>query len=104
MQIPFCLVGFTFVLEFLIAADLASTLLYGPFGLLSGSFHVFPIHQCDSFVSLTQSQRVIAVSVPLQMVAEMLLSAAKRGIAPYAGKLEESGAAREAAKKYRIVR
>jgi hypothetical protein len=43
MQVTLCLVGFAFVLQFLIAADLASALLYGSFGFVRGSFNVFSI-------------------------------------------------------------
>jgi hypothetical protein len=39
MQVTLCLVGLAFLLQFLIAADLASTFLYSSFGFVGGAFN-----------------------------------------------------------------
>lgn len=43
MQVTLCLVGFSFVFQFLIAAELASSLFYGSFGFVRGAFNVFAL-------------------------------------------------------------
>ena len=62
MHVTLCFVGFAFVLHFLVAADLAGSLLDGSLGLLDEPLHVFPVHK---FTPLEGAhQRVATLSVP----------------------------------------